>query len=415
MDTPLIEFRDVTKRFDDRTVLDGMNLRIYENQISTVIGKSGTGKSVLLKHIIGLLKPDSGTILFRGTPVHEMTTGEWNAYRSQVSYMFQNNALFDSLTVFDNIALPLRQTTNMKKREIMRKVMTRMKQMELDDVARQYPSELSGGMQKRVALARALVTDPRIVLFDEPTTGQDPIRKNIILSMIAHYRRQFGFTAVLISHDIPDVFFISDRIILLWEGKAAFEGTYEESTRLEHPMIDEFMHSLEGFQDELTGLLSKQVFKNRYTMTLHRNKVDTTVSAILFTVDFDLFAEMFGAPVFEVLRIMGDKINENFGPMGGFSARHQRNQILTILPHIGLSDAQELLDTFSKQIQESIFADIQEMVRAHMGADACLNLSVKAGIIEGTSTDDIDTIIGRADSSQKTVAVYECSQGGEWQ
>ncbi len=413
MDVPLIEFREVTKRFGDRTILDQISLKIYENQITTIIGKSGTGKSVLLKHIIGLLEPDEGTILFRARPVRDMGKGEWDAYRSQVSYMFQNNALFDSLTVFDNIALPLRQTTNLRKREVMRKVMTRIQQTELTEVVRKYPSELSGGMQKRVALARALVTDPKIVLFDEPTTGQDPIRKNIILGMIAHYRRLFGFTAVLISHDIPDVFFIADRIILLWEGKAAFEGSYEESTHLDHPMIDEFLHSLEGFQDELTGLLSKQVFKNRYTMTLQRGKVDTTISAILFTVEFEPVADAFGAPIFEILKIMGENINDYFGPLGGFSARHQRNQLLTILPHITLADAQSLLDTFAQRLWQEAFIDIQTMVRSRMGADMCLNLSVKAGIIEGRSTDDIDTIIALAETAQRTVAVYRCDQGGE--
>ncbi len=275
METPLIEFKEVTKSFDEKTVLDKINLEIYENQITTVIGKSGSGKSVLLKHIIGLLSPDEGSILFRGKPVGKMKKGEWNEYRSKISYMFQNNALFDSMTVFENIALPLRQTTKLKKKEIKQKVMSRIEQMELSDAARNYPSELSGGMQKRVALARALVTDPAIVLFDEPTTGQDPIRKNIILSLIAHYRKQFGFTAVLISHEIPDVFFISDRILLLWDGKIAFHGTYEELTRLRHPMIDEFLQSLDGLRDELTGLLSKEIFRSRYALTLGRGTVDS--------------------------------------------------------------------------------------------------------------------------------------------
>ena len=162
------------------------------------------------------------------------------------------------MTVFENIALPLRQTTNLRKKEIEKRVMSRIEQMELSDVVQKYPSELSGGMQKRVALARSLVTDPVIVLFDEPTTGQDPIRKNIILSMIASYRKKFGFTAVLVSHDIPDVFFISDRIILLWEGKIVFQGTYEELTRLDHPIIEEFVGSIEGLTDESTGLLSEK-------------------------------------------------------------------------------------------------------------------------------------------------------------
>jgi phospholipid/cholesterol/gamma-HCH transport system ATP-binding protein len=295
VETPLIEFREVTKRFDEKTILDKTNLAIYENQITTVIGKSGSGKSVLLKHIIGLLSPDEGSILFRGKPFDEMKKGEWNKYRSKISYMFQNNALFDSMTVFENIALPLRQTTKLKKKDIEQKVISRIEQMELSDAVRKYPSELSGGMQKRVALARALVTDPAIVLFDEPTTGQDPIRKNIILSLISHYRKQFGFTAVLISHEIPDVFFISDRILLLWEGKIAFHGTYDELTRLRHPMIDEFLQSLDGLRDELTGLLSKEIFRSRYALMLGRGSVYNTVTAVLFGVSVDQITAILGA------------------------------------------------------------------------------------------------------------------------
>jgi len=140
VETPLIEFREVTKRFDEKTILDKTNLTIYENQITTVIGKSGSGKSVLLKHIIGLLSPDEGSILFRGKPFDEMKKGEWNKYRSKISYMFQNNALFDSMTVFENIALPLRQTTKLKKKGIEKMVMSRIEQMELSDAVRNYPS-----------------------------------------------------------------------------------------------------------------------------------------------------------------------------------------------------------------------------------------------------------------------------------
>jgi len=153
METPLIEFRGITKRFGEKTILDKADLSIYENQITTIIGKSGSGKSVLIKHIIGLLSPDEGSILFNGMPVNNMKKKEWEGYRSRISYMFQNNALFDSMTVFENIALPLRQTTNLKKKEIEEKVMSRIEQMELTDASRKYPAELSGGMQKRVALA----------------------------------------------------------------------------------------------------------------------------------------------------------------------------------------------------------------------------------------------------------------------
>ncbi|MFZ3157749.1 MAG: ATP-binding cassette domain-containing protein, partial [Smithella sp.] len=232
---PLIEFKNITKRFGSQTVLNKVNLQIYEGQVTTIIGLSGSGKSVLLKHIIGLLKPDEGTILFRGKPLTEMKKSEMAASLAQISYMFQGNALFDSLNIYDNIALPLRETTNLKKAEIHRRVMARIEQTELTEAAYKFPSELSGGMQKRVALARALITDPRIVLFDEPTTGQDPVRKNAILSMIAQYQKKFNFTAIMVSHEIPDVYFISNRILALYNKTIVFQGTPEELGNFDHP------------------------------------------------------------------------------------------------------------------------------------------------------------------------------------
>ena len=413
METPLIEFRDVTKRFDEKTILDKMNLMIYEKQITTIIGKSGSGKSVLLKHIIGLLSPDEGSILFRGRSINEMKKSEWDGYRNQVSYMFQDNALFDSMSVFENIALPLRQTTALRKKEVEKKVMSRIEQMELTDVVKQYPSELSGGMQKRVALARALVTDPAIVLFDEPTTGQDPIRKNIILSMIAHYRKKFGFTAILISHDIPDVFFISDRILLLWEGKIAFHGTYEELRKLKHPMIDEFLGSIEGLRDELTGLLSKEMFKTRYAMTLGGGRVDTTITAVLFGMSFDLLADELGPQAaISVLKALGEHVNEHFVPMGGFSARHRRGEILTILPRVGLDEAGQLVHDFAQRLLQKALPGIQALTRVKAGAEKCFEISVTAGMTEGSASDDIDQIMEKAEANQKIIARYECGKEG---
>jgi phospholipid/cholesterol/gamma-HCH transport system ATP-binding protein len=411
--TPLIEFRDVTKRFGTKTILDRINLQIYENQITTVIGKSGTGKSVLLKHIIGLLQPDEGVILFNGRPVSDMKHGEWDGYRSRISYLFQDNALFDSMTVFENVALPLRETTNLGKQEIAQRVMTRIEQTELADVADKYPSELSGGMQKRVALARALVTDPQIVLFDEPTTGQDPIRKNVILSMIAHYRRLFGFTAVLISHDIPDVFFISDRIILLWEGKAGFQGTYEEAVELRHPMIDEFLRSLEGFQDELTGLLSKGAFRSRYASMLPGGR-KAGVSAVVFTVEFDLVQDNLGPQTaVEVLQLLGEYTNNHFGPLGGFSARHSRSQILTVLPRISLVEAQEMVDSFARTLNEAGLSRIEGLTQSRTGGVACFEILIQAGITGVLDNDDIDQIIQKAVANQRVVATFRCESGGD--
>jgi len=410
METPLIEFRNVTKRLGGKTVLDKVNVEIYENQITTIIGKSGSGKSVLLKHIIGLLQPDEGSILFRGKPVGAMTKGEWEDYRSRVAYLFQNNALLDSMTVFDNVAFPLRQTTSLGKREIEKRVSHRIEDLELRDAAYKYPAELSGGMQKRVALARALVTDPTIVLFDEPTTGQDPIRKNMILSMIVHYRKKYGFTAVLISHDIPDVFFISDRIVMLWEGSVGFEGTYDEAGKRRLPLVDEFLRSLEGFRDELTGLLSREAFRVHYSAMLGASDNATTGSAALFSVEFDLVEETLGPQAaVEVVRALGEYTNRHFSSVGGFSTRHRRDQILTIFPHMRPDKAKELVAGFADQLKQEALVRIQSIAGPpKTGEETCFEIHVRAGVTEISPTDDIDQIIDKAHAKQEIVATHRC-------
>ena len=279
MDTkrePLIEFKGVSKTFGDRNILNRIDLSVYEGEVTTLIGLSGTGKSVTLKHIIGMLKPDEGQILYRGQPIDQMSKKEWNDYIGQISYMFQSNALFDSMTVYENVAMPLKYATNLSKQKIDEKVMARIEQTELTEVADKYPSEISGGMQKRTALARALVTDPSIVLFDEPTTGQDPIRKNAILGMVAEYQKRFGFTALLISHEIPDVYFISNRILALYDRKIVFQGDPEDFEALDHPFRQELISSLESLGEELTGLYSKRHFKVRYQTDLSQRQADAT-------------------------------------------------------------------------------------------------------------------------------------------
>ena len=179
MDQPLIEIKDVIKCFGSNCVLDGVNLGIFRGQITSIIGQSGMGKSVLLKHIIGLLTPDSGQVLFEGRPLAAMKKIERKVLKRKFSYVFQDTALFDFLTVFENIALPLMENTEHAEAEIKDRVQNKLHQMDLFDIEDRYPSQLSGGMKKRVALARALVTDPEIVLFDEPTTGLDPIQHTI--------------------------------------------------------------------------------------------------------------------------------------------------------------------------------------------------------------------------------------------
>jgi phospholipid/cholesterol/gamma-HCH transport system ATP-binding protein len=414
--TPLIEFKNVTKRFGEKTVLDKVNLNIYENQITTIIGKSGTGKSVLLKHIIGLLRPDEGAIFFQGKPVDKMKKSEWEACRSQVAYLFQNNALLDSMTVLDNVAFPLRQTTNLSKAEILKRAMKRVEDLELTEAIHKFPSELSGGMQKRVALARALVTDPKIVLFDEPTTGQDPIRKNMILSMITHYRRKYGFTAVMVSHDIPDVFFVSDRIIILWDGTVGFEGTYEEAVRSKLPMIDEFLRSLEGFQDELTGLLSREAFRVHYAAMLGGTATIAAVSAALFSVQLNLAHEALGPQAsVEILKALGEYTNKRFNPIGGFSARHSRDEILTVFPHTSVVAARQLVDDFAQELKAEAIDRIENIAIAKIGPEACFDIDIRAGVAEVSPTDAIDQIIEKARARQEIVAAHRCGSGGNEQ
>ena len=246
METPLIEFKDVYKAFDGNVVLKGVNLTILKGQVTAIIGKSGTGKSVLLKHIVGLLQPDSGQVLIDGQPLTGMDRIQQRQLKKRCSYMFQNNALFDSMTVYENIALPLVERDRLRGEPVRQRVQTKMAQLDIVDIERKYPSQLSGGMKKRVAMARALITEPEIVLFDEPTTGLDPIRKKAAYRMVTDYQQRFGFTGVLVSHDIPDIFFISHQIAMLDEGQIIFEGGCREIQASQDPVVKEFVGGMSG-------------------------------------------------------------------------------------------------------------------------------------------------------------------------
>ena len=410
MEPPLIEFKDVTKRFGTRTVLERVNLKIYEGQVTTIIGLSGSGKSVLLKHIIGLLKPDEGTILFKGKPLITMKKNEKAASLAQISYMFQDNALFDSMTVYENIALPLRETTNLKKAEIDLRVMARIEQSELSDAANKYPSELSGGMQKRAALARALVTDPKIVLFDEPTSGQDPVRKNAILSMIAKYQRKFGFTAILVSHEIPDVYFISNRILALYDQAIVFQGTPEELEYFDHPFKDEVILSLEGLQEELTGLYSKRQFKVLHHLQLKQKTPGESYSVVVFTLEeMDAIITSLGHEAAqEALRSMGVYIDKHFGAIGGFSPRRHTNEFVTVLPHSDLTEVESMLKDFIDDFQEQGIRGIRAGVRKQAVSEVCVEFSVLAGIAQGQPIGDIEPVINSAKHRQKEIARLRC-------
>jgi phospholipid/cholesterol/gamma-HCH transport system ATP-binding protein len=405
METPFIEFRNVTKRFGDRTVLENVNLQIYEGHVTTIVGLSGSGKSVLLKHIIGLMKPDEGAVLFRGKPLGNIEKTEMEASSVRISYMFQDNALFDSMTVHENIALPLRETTNLEKEEIDRRVMARIEQTELGEAAHRYPSELSGGMQKRVALARALVIDPQIVLFDEPTSGQDPIRKNAILSMIAQYQRKFGFTAVLVSHEIPDVFFISNRILALYDRKIVFQGTPRELENFEHPFKVEVIRSMEGLRDELTGLYSKRQFILNHAQLI--GKADgETYSVVVFTLEgLDSIIANFGHDAAqEAIKAMGMFVIKHFDAIGGFSTRRNTNEFVTVLPYSDQEEAESILKDFVLDFQAYGIPELCAGDRRPTIADGSVEITVLAGIAHGQPNEDIDSILDAAKNQQKEIA-----------
>lgn len=236
-----LKIRGLKKHFAQNYVLDGVDLDVSAGSVTTIIGKSGIGKSVLLKCIANLLDADAGTIELNS----ELISRKLNVTQGSAvdfSYMFQNNALFDSLTAFDNIALPLREASNLSESEVRERTNNMLSNLELSDSAKNFPGELSGGMKKRVALGRALITEPRIVLFDEPTTGLDPERKFSVFEMIADYRKRFDFTALLVSHDIPEVFKISDQVAWLDGGRIKFFGSPRELNLDTNSAFSEFLN-----------------------------------------------------------------------------------------------------------------------------------------------------------------------------
>ena len=243
----MIKLIDLHKSFGKQKVLDGIDLQIEEAKTTVIIGRSGGGKSVLLKHIIGLLRPDRGQVLVDGTDIAKLGDRDLNEIRKKFGMLFQEAALFDSMTVGENVAFPLREHTRMKEKEIRETVADRLRSVGLTGVEEKMPSELSGGMRKRVGLARAIAMRPQIVLFDEPTTGLDPVMTEAINRLIIDTQKKFNFTCVVISHDIQSIFEIGDRIAMLYEGKIIEYGTPEELRASQNPVTVQFLSgSIDG-------------------------------------------------------------------------------------------------------------------------------------------------------------------------
>jgi phospholipid/cholesterol/gamma-HCH transport system ATP-binding protein len=222
-------------------VLRGLDLDIATGEIMVVIGRSGGGKSVLLKHLIGLLRPDAGAVIVDGTDITRLRGGDLDRVRERYGVVFQGGALFDSMSVSDNVAFPLREKSRLGAAEIRGRVDEKLQQVGLTGMGHKDPAEISGGMRKRVAIARALVTEPEIVFFDEPTTGLDPILVNTIHHLILELHRKFRFTAIMVSHEIPEIFEIADRVAMLHEGAIVEVGPPDAVRASTNPVVQQFI------------------------------------------------------------------------------------------------------------------------------------------------------------------------------
>lgn len=237
----MIKLVGVEKTLGGQPVLQGIDITIPTGKLTTVIGKSGEGKSVLLKHMIGLLQPDRGQVWVGDVEISRLKGRALNDVRKRFAMLFQGAALFDSLSVFENVAFPLREKLRMKGTEVTRRVEEKLEQVGLEGMGHKFPAELSGGMKKRAGLARALVMEPEIILFDEPTTGLDPLMAKSIHDLIVAMHQRFKFTAVMVSHEIPEIFAISDWVAMLRKGKIALMAPAAEFVKTTDPEIQEFI------------------------------------------------------------------------------------------------------------------------------------------------------------------------------
>lgn len=238
---PIIRFRGVEKAFGDKSVLCGVDLDIPRGKTTVILGPSGTGKSVLIKLLVGLLRADAGHILIDGVDVTDASVDEMFALRKRVGMLFQDGALFDSMTVAENIAFPLRRHSDLDDSQIAAAVSTRLEQVGLPGTEDLLPSELSGGMRKRVSLARAIILEPEILLFDEPNSGLDPITSDEIDALIARMKTELGITFIVISHDIVGAFAIADKIAMLYKGHLVAEGSPDELLASRTPIVRKFL------------------------------------------------------------------------------------------------------------------------------------------------------------------------------
>ncbi|MCM8775018.1 MAG: ABC transporter ATP-binding protein [Candidatus Omnitrophica bacterium] len=237
----MIQIENLYRSFGQNHVLRGLNLEIRDGETVVIIGRSGCGKSVLLKHIMGILEPDEGRILIDGVNIFSLTSSELDRFRMRLGMLFQGAALFDSLTVKENVGFSLYEHSAYSKEFIERRISEKLSLVGLSGVEDRMPSELSGGMKKRVGLARAICTEPRIILYDEPTTGLDPINADAINDLILRMQERLKITSVVVTHDMKSAYKVANRIAMLYQGKIIGIGTPEEIKNIQNPIIQQFI------------------------------------------------------------------------------------------------------------------------------------------------------------------------------
>ncbi|HLF93506.1 MAG TPA: ABC transporter ATP-binding protein [Planctomycetota bacterium] len=247
-----IELCDLTKALGGRTVLEGVNLSILKGETMCIIGGSGAGKSVTLKHIVGLLKPDRGCVKIDGVNVTQSRNGEMDAARRKIGFLFQGAALLNSMTVFENVALPLREHERLTEADIRTRVERKLSLVGLEEAGQKFPAEISGGMKKRAGLARAIIRDPEIILYDEPTAGLDPVIGSTINDLILDMQKKLGVTSMLVTHDMASAFRVSNRIAMLLKGRIVKLGTPAEFKASDDPIVKQFIYG------ESEGPLTKE-------------------------------------------------------------------------------------------------------------------------------------------------------------
>ncbi len=238
---PFVEFHEVHKAYGPKQVLRGASLQVYRGEVLVILGGSGTGKSVTLRHMLGLEAPDAGRVVVEEEDVTDLPEEELYRIRKKFGMLFQSGALFDSMTVFENVAFPLREHTDMSEEEIARNVREKLELVNLPNTEHLMPVDLSGGMRKRVGLARSIVLDPKVILYDEPTTGLDPITAQTINELIVDLQAKLNVTSVVVTHDIHSAFSVGDRIAFLHQGVFEWVGSMDDARDSDHPVLREFL------------------------------------------------------------------------------------------------------------------------------------------------------------------------------